>query len=190
MLDEFAPWLTTDAGSFAFWTSAKVALWVAPSMMLVRWSGRSLRDVMSIRRPGACLTWGAGSGLAIALVAIVPRWLSGRSPVSLPVDFATVNALVVAPLLEEFFLRGAVLGNFKREQPFARANAGASLLFLGLHLPGWFFMGTLSAQLLTPMGGALSIVVLGLVFGYVAHRSHTVVAAIIAHALNNLASLG
>ncbi|MBE3123029.1 MAG: CPBP family intramembrane metalloprotease [Thermoplasmata archaeon] len=41
-------------------------------------------------------------------------------------------------------------------------------------------------NLSTPLGGALSIFILGLIFGYVAHRSKSVSGSIITHILNNL----
>jgi membrane protease YdiL (CAAX protease family) len=42
------------------------------------------------------------------------------------------------------------------------------------------------SNLSSPLSGALSIFVLGLIFGYVAHRSKSVSGSIITHMLNNL----
>ncbi len=190
VLDGLVPWLMTGAGSFTFWTVAKVIVWIVPAVMLVRLSRRSIREVLSVHRPASWLAWGAGSGLAVALTAVVPRWLAEQPLITVHPGFDVLNALVVAPLFEEFLLRGAVLGNFRRDHSFATANAWASLLFLGLHVPGWFFMGSLRQQFLQPVGGAVSIILLGLVFGYAVHRSRSVLGGVVAHALNNLASLG
>jgi len=54
------------------------------------------------------------------------------------------------------------------------------------HIPGWFFMGVLWENLTQPAGGALSIFLVSLGFGYAAHRSRSVLGGVIAHFLNNL----
>ncbi len=61
------------------------------------------------------------------------------------------------------------------------------LMFVVLHLPGWYFMGRLFQNLTDPAGGALSIFLLGLAFGYATHRGRSVAAGMLAHFLNNLA---
>jgi len=45
----------------------------------------------------------------------------------------------------------------------------------------------LGDKLTTPLGGALSIFLLGLVFGYATYRSHAVVGGMVAHIVNNIA---
>lgn len=92
LIDGLMPWLTTDAGGFAFCTLAKAIIWIAPAVMLVRLSGRSVRDVLSVRRPISWLTWGAGCGLALALTAVVPRWLTGQTLVTVHPSFGGVVA--------------------------------------------------------------------------------------------------
>jgi membrane protease YdiL (CAAX protease family) len=62
------------------------------------------------------------------------------------------------------------------------------LLFVSLHLPGWYFMGHLRERLTAPLGGAFSIFLLGLAFGYVTYRSRSVAAGVVAHFVNNLAA--
>jgi membrane protease YdiL (CAAX protease family) len=61
------------------------------------------------------------------------------------------------------------------------------LLFVALHVPGWYFAGR-PGRLMMPVGGGLSIFVLGLAFGYASHRSRSVAAAMIAHFMNNAAA--
>ena len=122
VFDAAAPWLTTAAGSVVFWTIAKLVVWVVPALWLYRASGRRVGDELALRRPATWLRWGGGVGLAIALVAFVPRVLAGQPLVTLHLSYATLTALVIAPMLEEFLMRGAVLGNLAREQPFTIAN--------------------------------------------------------------------
>lgn len=47
-------------------------------------------------------------------------------------------------------------------------------------------MGVLWENLTQPAGGALSIFLVSLGFGYAAHRSRSVLGGVIAHFLNNL----
>jgi membrane protease YdiL (CAAX protease family) len=61
-----------------------------------------------------------------------------------------------------------------------------ALTFVLVHIPGWYFQGRLVEMLTTPIGGALTIFVLGLIFGVIAHRSRSILAPMLAHALNNL----
>jgi len=84
-------------------------------------------------------------------------------------------------------MRGAILGNLQQLYPFLRANIISSILFIVLHLPGWFFMGSLADNVTRPIGGAFSIFLVSLLFGYAVKRSHSLMAGILAHFLNNLA---
>ena len=53
--------------------------------------------------------------------------------------FALVNVLVVAPLFEEVVFRGFFLRQLQDTHvAFWPANITAALMFLGLHLPGWY----------------------------------------------------
>ena len=83
-------------------------------------------------------------------------------------------------------MRGAVFWNLQQVHSTAVANVVSSLMFIVLHIPGWYFMGTLMENLTRPIGGALSIFLLGLAFGYATHRGRSVVAGMLAHFLNNL----
>jgi membrane protease YdiL (CAAX protease family) len=67
------------------------------------------------------------------------------------------------------------------------ANVISSLMFVVLHLPGWYFMGSLVENLTKPVGGALSIFLLGLAFGYATYRGRSVVGGMLSHFANNLA---
>jgi membrane protease YdiL (CAAX protease family) len=60
-------------------------------------------------------------------------------------------------------------------------------MFVVLHFPGWYFMETVLENETKPVGGAPSILMLGLAFGYVTHRGRSVVAGMVAHVLNTLA---
>ena len=187
VLDSRFTWLTTGPGAFAFWSVAKVVIWILPALWLIRASGRSVRNVLNLANWRSALAWGLAIGLVIALTDVVPRALQGHSLLTLSPMPGVLNALIVAPIFEEFLLRGAVFGNLVRAHSLRNANVATSLLFVSLHLPGWYFMGHVE-KLTAPLGGAFSIFVLGLAFGYATYRSQSVVAGMVAHFVNNLAA--
>ena len=51
-------------------------------------------------------------------------------------------------------------------------------------------MGVLEDKLTSPLGGALSIFLLGWIFGWLMYRGKSAVGATLAHALNNLFNAG
>ncbi len=186
-LDPHIAWLATSAGSFTYWTLAKLFVWILPALWLIQLSNRSVPEVFHFSNWRKSLAWGGGTGLLIALTGFIPSYLRGAPLLPTQLSFALVNVLVVAPIFEEFLLRGAILGNLQREHSFLTANSISSLLFVGLHLPGWYFMGSLVENATKPVGGALSIFILGLLFGYAMRKSNSAIAAMLAHLLNNLA---
>ena len=179
-----APWLATDPGSFADWTTWKVMVWLAPALWLLSRSGR-LSERLGFTRLGATLAWGLGVGLLLALLNLVVR---GSTTLHFGPTWALLNAALVAPIVEETAFRGAVLGTLQEKLSFPLANTLTAVLFVLVHTPGWWFQGRLLEMLAMPIGGALSIFVLGWLFGWVAYRARSVGAAIIAHALNNFTS--
>ncbi len=186
-LDPNIAWLATSAGAFVYWTTAKLVLWILPALWLLRISDRRLREVFQFSHWRSWLAWGAGIGFLIALTGFVPKYLRGALLLPTELSFPLGNVLVIAPVFEEFLMRGAILGNLRQGYSFATANIVSALLFVGLHLPGWYFMGTLRENMAKPVGGAVSIFILGLLFGYAARKSNSVIAAMLAHGLNNLA---
>ena len=184
VLDARFGWLTTSLGGFVFWCAAKVLLWVLPALFLVGLSGRTLREVLNFGNWRSWLAWGGGVGFLIAITGFVPHALQGKPLLPTAFSIPLLNVLTVAPVLEEFLIRGAVFGNLLRGHSLRTANAASALLFVLLHMPGWYFTGNLAENMTRPVGGALSILVLGLLFGYAAYRGKSVAGAMIAHFLN------
>ncbi len=187
VIDEKVVWLTTRAGSFVWWTTMKVLIWVLPALGLVRLSGRTLRGVFNVANWKGVVLWGGSIGLAVALTGFIPAYLNGGPILPSAWSIPLVSILLIAPTFEEFLARGAVLGNLQKGIPFWVANAVSSLMFVGMHIPGWYFMGTLRENMTRPVGGALSILLLGLAFGYAVHKSRSVMGGMLAHFLNNFA---
>ncbi|HOC70917.1 MAG TPA: type II CAAX endopeptidase family protein [Candidatus Hydrogenedentes bacterium] len=185
-LETKAGFPVTSGGRFLYWLVMKVFLWILPSIMLLRASGFSVRGVMGCDRVRSILVWGGGTGLLLGTITLTVKWAGGHPLFASPLGWPLFSAVAVAPLLEEFTFRGAILHALTRRFRFWAANTITALLFLGIHMPGWHFQGRLLENLFDPVSGALSIFLLGLVFGWVAHRSKSVAAGVLAHGLNNL----
>jgi membrane protease YdiL (CAAX protease family) len=184
---EHCGWLTTDGSRTGYWTLMKALLWVLPSVLLIRYSGRTVRQTISAKSVGTALAWGVGVGLLIGLEALVRKCLAHHA-LSISLSWGFLNATVIAPIVEEFTFRGAVLGSLMRRYRFATANTATAFLFLFSHFPGWYFQGTLWNNIAHPIGGVGSIFLLGWVFGFAVHKSNSVVGGVIAHSVNNFFS--
>lgn len=168
-----------------FWIMMKMLLWILPSVILIHLSGRTLRETINIKHIKSVVFWGGGTGLVLGGITLLTRLFSHQPLFSFALSWSFFNGVIVSPIVEEITFRGAVLGVLQKKFSFAVSNVFTALMFLGAHLPGWYFQGVLKANLLNPMDGALSVFLLGLVFGYVAHKSKSVAGSTIAHMLNN-----
>lgn len=180
--------LATRGGQFAYWTVMKLLLWVLPAGALLRASGRRVRDIFGLDRVRAILIWGGGVGLLFAAGAVIPRAFAHQPLFAPQLNWAFLGGVIVAPIVEEFTFRGAILSTLVTRYRFIAANTLTALFFLGIHLPGWYFQGRLAAMLAQPIGGALTILFIGWILGLVAHRSKSVAASTLTHVLNNLFS--
>jgi uncharacterized protein len=169
---------------FAYWTTAKVIVWITPIVLIVRviWRRPILEYLGLVRgRRGVRVGLVVGA-IFVALAASLDAFT--RSYAWPSMGPGLVNALAIAPLFEEVMFRGFALRALQeRGCRFWTANVIAALMFLGLHLPGWYFMGGLGpSQALV----GVSVVLIGLVAGYAARRAQSTWAAVVVHGLNNL----
>lgn len=141
---------------------------------------------MGFEKTRSILLWGFGPGLVLGTIALLSKGIGGQPLFISGLGWPLFSGVIVAPIVEEFTFRGAILGALGQRFRFRTANTVTALLFLGIHLPGWYFQGRLLENLLNPVSGALSIFLLGWVFGYVAHKSNSVAACTVTHMLNNL----
>ena len=184
-LERQFPFLASAMPQSIFWITMKLLLWILPSIVIINLSGRKLSDVIAFKRIVPALMWGGGIGLVLGGITILTR-LFGHQPLfSIDLSWPFFSGVIVSPIVEEITFRGAVLGVLQKKFSFAVSNIFTALMFMGAHLPGWYFQGVLKANLLNPTGGALSVFLLGLVFGYVAHKSKSVAGSTVAHMLNN-----
>jgi membrane protease YdiL (CAAX protease family) len=178
----------TESARFLYWTILRLLIWVLPPCLLIIRSGRRLRDVVSLRDMKRILLWGGGFGALAALSVVLTRTLSGRPLFSFYWNASVLTALFIGPVVEEITFRGVVLDAFQSRMKFWPANLITGFLFLLVHFPGWYFQGTLANFLTKPLGGGLTILILGLIFGLVAKKSRSVSGSILTHIINNFFS--
>lgn len=176
----------TELGSFTYWTTAKLLIWILPSFWLIRLSGRNLKQVLNFANYKQWLLWGVGIGFGVAFLGIAQNYLNGNSIFPTQFAYGLVNVLLISPIFEEFLMRGGLMGNLQETHSFLKSNLISSLMFVVLHIPGWFFMGSLISNM-TRLDGAVSIFLIGLLCGYAVNRSNSVLGGVIVHFLNNLA---
>jgi membrane protease YdiL (CAAX protease family) len=117
------------------------------------------------------------------------RYIKGVTLLNLALTTSWINAVVIAPVVEELLFRGVILKSLNTKLKFAYSNLLTAFLFLIIHLPGWYFKNKLRENILNPVGGAFSIFLLGLLFGWVAQKTKSVSGSIVVHCLNNLSSI-
>ncbi len=175
-------------GAVLFWMLAKLMFWIGPAFAMMKASGATQREIFNLGAWRAWLFWGLALGIAIGLTGWLQKAFRGE-PI-LPAEWSpgSLSAVLIAPAFEEYYLRGAVFMGLRRQGvSLALSVTLSALLFVLLHVPGWYFMGTLTRQLMAP-GGALSIAVVGAMFGYATERGRSVMGGVIAHFLNNLSA--
>jgi membrane protease YdiL (CAAX protease family) len=85
-------------------------------------------------------------------------------------------------VIEEIPYRGFMLRKLQERLNFWLANLITSLLFLAIHLPGWFALHTFNVPV------AVTITVFGFVMGLAVRWSDSLWAAIVAHSANDFMS--
>lgn len=185
-LESHVDWMATNGARSCYWLVMKLVLWIVPALVLMPLTGRSLREAIGLGRVREIVLWGGGVGIILGVITAIVKTLGHQPLFASPMGWPLFGGVLVAPIVEEITFRGAILGALETRFRFWLANGITALLFVGVHLPGWYFQGRLMTNLMDPLGGALSIFLLGIVFGHVVHRSKSVAAGTLTHVLNNL----
>ena len=178
-----AEWFVSPLGSFLYWIVMKLLIWILPSFFILKKWGLKFYDIFRTRN-NKWLLWGLMIGLALTALNILFNRMTKQNLFSFSFTFSFLNAAIVAPILEEILFRAVILRGLEQNFTFRISNIMTSILFLLIHIPGWFFMGSLSSNLLGYTG--ISIFVLGIIFGFASKKGESVKASIIVHMLNNI----
>jgi uncharacterized protein len=186
-LRDFLHW--GDTWDTAFWVAAKILIWVLPVIIVLRRKSLPVAGYVGLRMPGRGLAIGALAGLGLLAFSYAMDAVLGGASFNIPVlDAALFNGLIVAPLVEEFTMRGFYLESLERSGLlFMQANTRQALVFVAMHIPGWFFQGRLRSPL-SLLQIAVFLWLLGLLLGWIKKQSGSLYAPIAVHVLNNLYS--
>src|SRR5690606_30277228 len=170
-------------GSFLYWTLSKLLIWILPYILYIKQKNIKFVDIINTKDKG-WLKWGGLIGSLIAIANIVFNIISKQDIWNFQLSYGFLNAVIMAPLLEELLFRGFILNLIQQEMPFYIANILTSVCFLLIHIPGWFFMGALRTNFHNFT--FVSIFILSLIFGYAFKKGNSIKSSIVVHMLNNL----
>jgi membrane protease YdiL (CAAX protease family) len=176
-----------EGADTAYWIAMKVALWVVPVIVLLRRKRIPVAGFVSLVSPAKGMGIGVLAGLGLLAFSFAMDAVLGSASFNVPVlDAALLNGLLVAPLVEEFTMRGFYLTSLERAGlPFGTANVRAGLVFVAMHLPGWYFQGRLRSPL-SLIQTAIFLWLLALLLGWIKKMSGSLYAPMVVHILNNL----
>ena len=161
----------------------RLVIWVAPVLLYLRYVDgvRPLDYLKLTRHVRRCLVVAA----ALTVVNVLGSMLRFGSP-QLSMERVTWNSVLgtscLVGFIEEIPYRGFMLQKFTERVGFWLANLLTSLLFLGIHLPGWMAFHAVSA------GMAGTVFIIGAVLAIAFRYSGSLWAPILAHSANDFLS--
>lgn len=100
--------------------------------------------------------------------------------------YAIFLGLPIAPISEEILFRGFVLRKCQDFMGFWQANLVNGLLFVAIHWPYWLYSQGFGIGRLTT---SVPILIIGLLAGYLVHKTNSLWPSIVLHLLNNFISV-
>ena len=164
--------------------SVRLLVWVVPVWLYLRY----VDDVRPADYLKLSTNWRRGIvvGLAATLLNFVASAIRSGGP-DIDVHALTWNNVLSTSILigfiEEVPYRGFMLQKLQERMGLWPAFLISSLLFLGIHFPGWILLRMFDPAV------AVSVFIFGLVMGVVFHYSRSLWAVVIAHSLNDFLSV-
>ena len=163
--------------------AARLLLWVMPVFVYLRF----IDQVHPVAYLKLNCYWKRGIllGLALSLLnffGLLLRFGPPHPSLHAVTWNSVLSTSILIGLFEEIPFRGFVFQKLQERFPFWIANLLSSLLFLGIHLPGWIMLHALT------WSNVLSILVLGVLFAAIFYCSKTLWSSIITHSLNDFLS--
>ena len=163
--------------------SFRFLFWIAPVLLYLRYVDRV--DPLAYLK----LTGNVRRGVVVAIVLTAVNVIGTYARFGPPhLSMARVNwnsmlgTSFFIGFIEEIPYRGFMLQKFAERMNFWLATLITSLLFVGIHLPGWIALHTLR------LGSAVSIFIFGVVMAIALKYSRSLWAPIITHSANDCLS--
>ena len=179
------PWMTTLGDNSLRYALVNIGIrlvvWIIPVFLFLKYVDH-VDDALDYLRLRSNWRRGVIVGIAFALAILLGTILMRGLPDFHKVRF-TWNSFLSTTLLigvvEELPFRGLMLRKFEEQFDFWLANLFSSLLFLGIHLPGWITLHFFKWQ------NVISVFLLGVLFSIVVKLTRSLWSSIIAHGGNN-----
>lgn len=163
--------------------SIRLMVWVVPVFVYLRYvDGVEPLGYLKLNRH-------VRRGVVVALVLSALNFLGSIARFGLPhptMQSITWNSVlgtsILVGLIEEIPYRGFMLQKFAERVDFWLANLITSMLFVGIHLPGWMALHMLRADT------AASVFIIGVVLAMAFKYSNSLWAPIITHSANDFMS--
>ncbi|MDR2209204.1 MAG: CPBP family intramembrane metalloprotease [Azoarcus sp.] len=186
-LTDYFELFRSEWATFLYWFIARIFVWILPAFWILKKYNKKLKDILRIQTLKHTLVWGFGIGGIFLALHITYRIINGNLSILGDRSLLTfIDFVILAPVFEEFLMRGAILSTLKQKFYFLKANTITAFLFVLLHCPGWYFMGVLQLNFLNPLTGVLAIFIIGFMCGLAAERGKSLYSAMIVHMLNNI----
>jgi uncharacterized protein len=161
----------------------RLLLWVLPVFLYLRYVDRV--NPIAYLKLNQYWKRGVLIGLAISVLNFAGM-LVRFGPPHPSMSYVTWNSVlgtsILVGFIEEIPFRGFILQKFQKVFPFWIANLLSSLLFLGIHLPGWVMLHAFT------WSNAITIFVIGALLAVIFHYSRSLWSSIVTHSLNDFLS--
>lgn len=176
------------AADTAFWIAMKLLVWLIPVFAMIRAvEHQGVAAFLELRNIRVAVAW----SVPVALLLMAADYQLAAGPAGkhliMPVlGAAFLNGVLVSPVAEEIVFRGFCLQRLRLNGiPFWAANLLTSVVFIVLHIIGWFFQAKIG-----PFDGLVrklaSLLFLSLLFGWMKRKTGSLYAPWLLHFLNNL----
>jgi membrane protease YdiL (CAAX protease family) len=180
-----------ETNRLIFSNVVKFLVWVVPAAAYVFWLERAnpltrLKISTSINKRGLVIGM-LVSLLYFTVILISEKFKTGQTlaplfAASAGVWLTKLAQVFFSPIFEETMFRGFVLPHLSSRMEFWTANIVQAVFFTAMHWPNWITVNGLQFKLL---GMSLSVLLIGLLLGWLLRRTHSIWPPVAVHILNN-----
>ncbi|MDP4182386.1 MAG: type II CAAX endopeptidase family protein [Bacillota bacterium] len=161
----------------------KVLIWAVPVFIYIRYidERKPMTFLKLNKRALIGLFWGILITLALVGVNLIKVYIFGKGKINIDVSLDNIiNVVLITCITEEIVFRGFLLNKLEEFIEFWGANIIAAILFVTIHFPIWIMEGDgITLQ------KVISVMILGILFGYTYKKTDSLWSAILFHGANN-----
>ncbi|MBN2100459.1 CPBP family intramembrane metalloprotease [Candidatus Dojkabacteria bacterium] len=164
----------------------KFIFWIGFSFIYFRYVYKEkILDLLKFKENRKGILYAVALGVALLVLNMIYNIILTNSMLNFNLNFrGLLSVAIAAPLIEEVVFRGLILRKLGDNMNFFYANLITSILFVGIHFPGWLIWGDgISLE------AAGSIFLVSLIWGYLYRKTESMWSPIVAHSLNNIVSM-